>query len=85
MRLEKRYLHKTDGTERIATIRKEMQAAMEEGAGIYRDGKTLQKSSDTIRELQDRFQNILIEDNSRTFNTELTSALELAYMLDVAA
>ena len=84
-RLEERYLRKTGGTERIATIRKEMQATMEEGAGIYRNGAALQKSVDKLRELKDRFHNILIEDDSRTFNTELTSALELAYMLDVAA
>ena len=84
-RLEERYLRKTGGTERIATIRKEMQATMEEGAGIYRNGVALQKSTDKLRELQDRFQNILIEDDSRTFNTALTSALELAYMLEVAA
>ncbi len=84
-RLEERYLRKTGGTERIATIRKEMQATMEEGAGIYRNGKALQKSMDKVRELQDRFRHVLIEDDSRTFNTELTSALELAYMLDVAA
>ena len=84
-RLEERYLRKTGGTERIATIRKEMQATMEEGAGIYRNGEALQKSIDKLRELQDRFRNILIEDDSRTFNTELTSALELAYMLEVAA
>ena len=84
-RLEEQYLRKTGGTERIATIREEMQATMEEGAGIYRDGPALQKSTNTILELQDRFRNILIEDDSRTFNTELTSALELAYMLDIAA
>ncbi len=83
-RLEEQYLRKTGGTERIATIREEMQATMEEGAGIYRNGPALQKSTNTILELQDRFRNILIEDDSRTFNTELTSALELAYMLDVA-
>ena len=84
-RLEERYLRKTGGTERIATIRKEMQTAMEEGAGIYRNREALQTSTEKIRELQDRFRNVLIEDDSRTFNTELTSALELAYMLDVAA
>ena len=84
-RLEEQYLRKTGGSERIATIRQEMQAAMEEGAGIYRNGQALQKSIDKIRELQDRYRNIRIEDDSRTFNTELTSALELGYMLEVAA
>ena len=31
-----------------------------------------------------RFSNILIEDRSLTFNTELTSALELDFMIEVA-
>ena len=82
--MEEQFLHKTDGREPIATIRKEMQDAMEQGAGIYRNGETLRKTSDKIRELQDRFQDIAIQDHSRTFNTELMSALELSYMLDVA-
>ncbi len=83
-RVEENFLRKTEGREKIATIRKEMQKAMEDGAGIYRNGETIGKASDKIRELQDRFKDIAIEDHSRTFNTELVSALELAYMLDVA-
>ena len=83
-RVEEQFLRKTGGREPIAKIRKEMQDTMEQGAGIYRNGETLQKASDKIRELQDRFQDIAIEDHSRTFNTELVSALELSYMLDVA-
>src|SRR5205085_6968141 len=35
-------------------------------------------------ELQERAQNLAIDDHSRTFNTELLSALELTCMLDVA-
>jgi succinate dehydrogenase/fumarate reductase flavoprotein subunit len=34
--------------------------------------------------LRDRFQTIKIEDSSRTFNTELTAALELDFMLEVS-
>ena len=83
-RLEEKFLRKTDGREPIATIRKEMQAAMEDGAGIYRNGEALERASEKLRELQDRFNDIAIQDHSRTFNTELVSALELAYMLDVA-
>ena len=83
-RVEENFLRKTEGREKIATIRKEMQKAMEDGAGIYRNGESIGKASDKIRELQDRFKDIAIEDHSRTFNTELVSALELAYMLDVA-
>jgi len=37
-----------------------------------------------LRELQERFRNVSLDDHSRTFNTELTAALELSFMLDVA-
>ena len=35
-------------------------------------------------ELQERFRDVALDDHSYTFNTELTAALELAFMLDVA-
>ena len=83
-RLHKEYLNKTGGKERIAELRVEMQKTTEESAGIYRNGPDLERGVESIRRLQERFQNILLEDRSHTFNTELTSALELSYMLDVA-
>jgi fumarate reductase flavoprotein subunit len=83
-RLERQYLHKTGGHERIATIREEMQKAVEGGAGIYRQKASLSVAADKIRELQDRFVNVNLDDHSHTFNTELISALELGFMLDVA-
>jgi fumarate reductase flavoprotein subunit len=83
-RLEKEFLHKTGGRERIATIREEMQQALERGAGIYRTHDSLAAAANKVAELQERFRNVAIEDHSHTFNTELTAALELAYMLDVA-
>jgi fumarate reductase flavoprotein subunit len=57
---------------------------MESGAGIYRSEKSLKETCDKLAELRDRFSNVMIEDRSLTFNTELTSALELDFMLDVA-
>jgi fumarate reductase flavoprotein subunit len=83
-RLERELLRKEGGRERIATLREEMQKAMEDGAGIYRTGATLAKAADKIRELQERFRHVALDDHSRTFNTELEWAVELAYMLDVA-
>src|SRR5262249_55360513 len=83
-RLEDQFLNKTGGTERISTIREEMQKTMEAGAGIYRSGASLQHPADQLRALQERFLKINIDERSRTVNTELTTALELAYMLDVA-
>ncbi len=83
-RLEAQFLRKTGGRERIATIRESMQRAMEESAGIYRTGMSLLAATETLRNLQERFQDIALDDHSHTFNTELTAALELSYMLDVA-
>ena len=83
-RLEKQYLRKTDGRERIATLREEMQKTVEDGAGIYRQQSSLQQASQKLGELRQRFRNVALDDRSRTFNTELISALELGFMLDVA-
>jgi fumarate reductase flavoprotein subunit len=74
----------TGGTERLADLREQMQHTMEGSAGIYRDGTSLAKAASTLRELQERAGAATIDDASRTFNTELTSALELSAMLDVA-
>ena len=72
------------GHERIADLREEMQKTMEESAGIYRTGASLTAAVDTLRRVQERYGNVAIEDQSRTFNTERVSVLELANMLDVA-
>ena len=76
--LEEQFLGKTGGRERIATIREEMQKAVEEGAGIYRtqrftcgSGRQAATAAGAVP------QHVAIEDHSHTFNTELTAALEL--------
>jgi fumarate reductase flavoprotein subunit len=83
-RLEEHFLRKTTGTERVAHLRETMQKTTEAGAGIYRTEQTLREAAASIAELKDRAQNLSIDDHSRTFNTELLSALELTCMLDVA-
>ena len=83
-RLESRYLNKTGGRERIATIRNEMQDTIERSAGIYREESLLLAAEAKFKELQERYEDINLDDRSRTFNTELETALELGYMIDVA-
>jgi fumarate reductase flavoprotein subunit len=72
------------GGERMATIRDEMHKAMEQGAGIYRSGETLNRAVSALRALQERACQVRIEDHTSTFNTERIAALELSFMLDVA-
>lgn len=82
-RLERMFRPAVRG-ERIAVLREEMQAAMEGGAGIYRTGETLERATETLRQLHERFANVAVSDHSRTFNTERIAAIELSFMLDVA-
>ena len=88
VRDEERRLHdflgRSDGTERIATLRAEMQTTMEESAGIYRSGATLAAGVETTGRLRQHGRHLKLADRSKTFNTELISALELEYMLDLA-
>jgi fumarate reductase flavoprotein subunit len=73
-----------DGTESIAGIRTELQTAMEQGAGIYRQEADLGIACGQIANLRERYQNLRVEDSSEVYNTELISAIELGCMLDVA-
>jgi len=83
-RLEERFLFKTGGKERISTLREAMQQTMEQSAGIYRDASALQRAAGELQQVQERFRDVALEDHSYTFNTELTTVLELSYMLDLA-
>ena len=83
-RLEKQLLEKKEGRERIATIRDEMQTAVENGAGIYRTGTSLGEAAARLRGLQQRYTKTVLDDRGLTFNTELIAALELGFMLDLA-
>jgi fumarate reductase flavoprotein subunit len=84
MRLGNEFLHKSGGRNRLVTLRDEMHSTMEQSASIYRSGEVLVRGADKLRELQERFLDVGIDDDSRTFNTERIAALEFSFMLDVA-
>ncbi|HJN53369.1 MAG: fumarate reductase (quinol) flavoprotein subunit [Pseudomonadales bacterium] len=77
-------LKRKDGTEKIATIRDEMTATMEEGAGIYRLDETMQQTCDKLDELRERYKKVQLDDDSSVFNTELFRTIELESMLETA-
>jgi len=83
-RIESSFLDKKGGEERIGTIREELQHDMDAGAGVFRTREGLEKLTRQLGSLRDRFEKIKIEDSSRTFNTELTAALELDFMIEVS-
>ncbi len=83
-RLRSGFLEKTSGNERVATLRDEMQEAVESGAGIYREAGGLRAAAEKIQELRERFENVCLDDHSLSFNTELVACLELSNMLELA-
>jgi len=72
------------GTERIATLRREMAQSMEEGCGIYRTAETMQATCDKLALLKQRYKRLRLDDTSRVWNTEWLLGIELGYLLDVA-
>src|SRR5436853_5964496 len=78
-RVEAAYLEKKGGDERIGVIREEMQKEMDAGAGVFRTRDGLSRLARNLGGLRERFEKVKIEDSSRTFNTEIISALELDF------
>ena len=75
---------KPERGEKISTIRAEMQSGMEEHVGIYRDENNLRQACKIIGDLKQRMKNAVVEDKDHVYNTDLVSALELDFMLDIA-
>ena len=83
-RLFATYLDRQAGSERISTIRSDLQTAMERGAGVFRTEESLKEAVEAVSGLRERYSDVAIDDHDRAFNTELVAALELDNMLDVA-
>jgi succinate dehydrogenase / fumarate reductase flavoprotein subunit len=72
------------GTEKVATIRTRLQAEMTEKAFVFRTDETLGSMLATIGELKQQYEGVSIDDKGAAFNYDLTEALELGYLLDLA-
>jgi fumarate reductase flavoprotein subunit len=77
-------LRNKTGGEKISQIRREMNQAMETGCGVFRDQASMDATIETIVQLKGRYADIGLSDRSKIFNTEITMAMELRNMLDVA-
>ena len=83
LRLKATLLHPNGGSDTVSRIRTALQETLEEGAGIFRDGATLERTCASIAQLKDRYEKLSLVDISRTFNTDLVAALELGAMLEI--
>lgn len=73
-----------DGTERVADIRRELQATMDRNVQVFRTAESLAEAHTLIGELKERFKSVAIHDRGARFNTDLLEAIELGFLLDLA-
>jgi succinate dehydrogenase / fumarate reductase flavoprotein subunit len=70
--------------ERQAVIRHEMQRAMTDHVGVYREKEGLGRAVSALLELRERYKNVVLDAAVRELNYDLTDTLELGGMLELA-
>jgi succinate dehydrogenase / fumarate reductase, flavoprotein subunit len=80
----KQLLDREEG-ERPWKIRDELGASMLENFGVFREEQKMANELEIIAGLRERYPHVVVEDKGEIFNTDLTQALELGYLLDIAA
>jgi succinate dehydrogenase / fumarate reductase flavoprotein subunit len=58
---------------------------MLENFGVFRQEDKMVRQVQIIDDLRERYENVYVEDKGEVFNSDLTQAIELGYMLDLAA
>jgi succinate dehydrogenase / fumarate reductase, flavoprotein subunit len=79
----KRLLDRTDG-ERPWSIRDELAQTMHENFGVFRREDQMERQGEIVQSLRERYERVLVEDKGDVFNNDLTQALELGFLLELA-
>ncbi len=77
-------LDRTEG-ERPWKIREELGKSMGENMAVFRREEQMLAEIEIVEGLRERYADVLVEDKGAVFNNDLTQALELGYVLDLAA
>ncbi|MGD8577479.1 MAG: succinate dehydrogenase flavoprotein subunit [Thiohalophilus sp.] len=78
-----RWEQKGEG-ESVPALRRELQTTMEHYCGVFRSEEVLQEGLEKVLQLEQRLQNVRIQDQSKIFNTARIEALELENLMDIA-
>jgi succinate dehydrogenase / fumarate reductase, flavoprotein subunit len=76
-------MSRSDG-ERPWAIRDELAMTMHENFGVFRREDQMQEQGRLIERLKERYERVVVEDKGDIFNNDLTQALELGFLLDLA-
>jgi succinate dehydrogenase / fumarate reductase flavoprotein subunit len=79
----KTLLDRRDG-ERPWQIRDELAATMHENFGVFRRENQMKEQERIVGYLRERYEKVVVEDKGEVFNNDLTQALELGFLLELA-
>jgi succinate dehydrogenase / fumarate reductase flavoprotein subunit len=79
----KALLDRADG-ERPWSIRNELAETMHVNFGVFRREEQMRKQGEIVSSLRERYEQVVVEDKGEVFNTDLTQALELGFLLELA-
>ncbi|MBD2130329.1 succinate dehydrogenase/fumarate reductase flavoprotein subunit [Microcoleus sp. ZQ-A2] len=71
------------GTIRIGTLRQNFQDCMTQYCGVFRTQELMQEGFNQLKQLQQQYEQIYLDDKGTTWNTELIEALELRSLMVV--
>jgi succinate dehydrogenase / fumarate reductase flavoprotein subunit len=80
----KRLLDRSEG-ERPAPIRDEMARTMHENFGVFRREDQMRAQGEIVARLRERYEQVVVDDKGSVFNNDVTQALELGFLLELAA
>ncbi|WAP51252.1 succinate dehydrogenase flavoprotein subunit [Arthrobacter sp. ATA002] len=74
----------SEGTERVAEIRRDLQNTMDANMQVFRSAETLNQVLTDIASLEERYKKISVQDKGKRFNLDLLEAVELGFLLELA-
>jgi succinate dehydrogenase / fumarate reductase flavoprotein subunit len=70
--------------ERPWSIREELAETMHVNFGVFRREDQMLRQGEIVESLRDRYESVVVEDKGEVFNSDLTQALELGFLLELA-
>ncbi len=77
-------LNNSTGGESVSEVRAELQKTMQLYFGVFREGESMEKGLEMLKDIRKRIENVHLEDKSMAFNTARIEALELENLMEVA-
>lgn len=77
-------MRRSNGSELIGAIRKDLQETMDTHVQVFRTEETLRTALKDIAALRERYKNVGIHDRGKRYNLDLLEAVELGFLLEIA-